>query len=265
MTMAATITATIIIIRLPKWKWITLLFSTVPIAMLSNMIRIVATGWCYYMITGPKAKEWAHDVSGLLMMPLALLLVWLELQLLSWLVPERTKSGDLRADLRLMSSVNSVGDIPRTGQGLFIVAVVDHVLYFRVFDDDGDLVVDTNEKRLLAQSQQIADLRKELESLWPLEKLAKSEKVRVIAAVTSIVQHTRTEDQRVILPVLYDKTAGEKASGKDKQKNTDLDELPQSKPKPKPKNDARKVILPALYDNTSGKKKQQNTDLDKLA
>ena len=90
MTMAATITATIILIPLPTWKRITLLVSTVPIAMLSNMLRIVATGWCYYEMTGPKAKEWAHDLSGLLMMPLALILVGLELQLLSWLVPGRT-------------------------------------------------------------------------------------------------------------------------------------------------------------------------------
>ena len=94
MTMAATITATIILIPLPTWKRITLLVSTVPIAMLSNMIRIVATGWCYYEITGPTAKEWAHDLSGWLMMPLALILVGLELQLLSWLVPDRTKDED---------------------------------------------------------------------------------------------------------------------------------------------------------------------------
>ena len=94
MTMAATITATIILIPLPTWKRITLLASTVPIAMLSNMLRIVATGWCYYEITGPKAKEWAHDVSGYLMMPMALVLVGLELQLLSWLVPARTAEDD---------------------------------------------------------------------------------------------------------------------------------------------------------------------------
>ena len=94
MTMAATITATIILIPLPTWKRITLLASTIPIAMLSNMLRIVATGWCYYLITGPKAKEWAHDLSGLLMMPLALILVGLELQLLSWLVPNRTAEDD---------------------------------------------------------------------------------------------------------------------------------------------------------------------------
>jgi exosortase len=94
MTMAATITATIILIPLPTWKRITLLASTVPIAMLSNMLRIVATGWCYYEITGPKAKEWAHDLSGYLMMPMALVLVGLELQLLSWLVPNRTAEDD---------------------------------------------------------------------------------------------------------------------------------------------------------------------------
>ena len=92
MTMAATITATIILINLPTWKRIVLLASTVPIAMLSNMIRIVATGWCYYEFEGPKAKEWAHDVSGWLMMPLALALVGLELRLLSWLATDGTES-----------------------------------------------------------------------------------------------------------------------------------------------------------------------------
>jgi exosortase len=105
MTMAATITATIILIPLPTWKRITLLFSTVPIAMLSNMIRIVATGWCYYIITGPKAKEWAHDASGWLMMPLALLLVWLELQLLSWLVPDKT-ADDVEDQKRFIPGIN---------------------------------------------------------------------------------------------------------------------------------------------------------------
>jgi hypothetical protein len=39
-------------------------------------------------------------VSGLLMMPLALILVGLELQLLSWLVPERTAEDD--ADQKLV-------------------------------------------------------------------------------------------------------------------------------------------------------------------
>jgi exosortase len=112
MTMAATITATIILIPLPTWKRITLLASTVPIAMLSNMLRIVATGWCYYEITGPKAKEWAHDLSGYLMMPMALLLVGLELQLLSWLVPDRTAEDDDDQKIVMFPRRSEDSDIP---------------------------------------------------------------------------------------------------------------------------------------------------------
>jgi exosortase len=94
MTLAATVTATVLLLPLPLWKRITLLLSAVPIAMISNIIRIVTTGWCYYYIKGAHAKEWAHDISGLLMMPLALILVGLELQLLSWLALERTEDEE---------------------------------------------------------------------------------------------------------------------------------------------------------------------------
>ncbi len=90
MCLAATVTATIILLPLAKWKRIALLVSAVPIALISNIFRIVGTGWCYYYIQGEKAKEWAHDISGWLMMPMALILVGLELQLLSWLDPEKT-------------------------------------------------------------------------------------------------------------------------------------------------------------------------------
>jgi len=94
MTLTATVTATIILISLPTWKRICLLLSVVPIALFSNMIRIVATGWCYYLITGPRGKEWAHDITGWLMPVLALVLVGLELGVLSWLVPEESNDDD---------------------------------------------------------------------------------------------------------------------------------------------------------------------------
>jgi len=94
MTMVATVMAIIILVPLPTWKRIVLLVSVVPIALLSNMIRIVTTGWCYYLITGSNAKEWAHDISGWLMMPMALVLVGIELLTLSWLVPKEDEPGD---------------------------------------------------------------------------------------------------------------------------------------------------------------------------
>jgi exosortase len=94
MTLTATVTATIILISLPTWKRICLLLSVVPIALFSNIVRIVTTGWCYHLITGPSAKEKAHDISGWLMMPLALVLVGIELGILSWLVPEESADDD---------------------------------------------------------------------------------------------------------------------------------------------------------------------------
>jgi exosortase/archaeosortase family protein len=100
MTMAATIAATIILVPLPSWKRITLLLSIVPIALVSNMARILTTGWCYYLFPESTAKHIAHDWSGYLMMPLALVLVVLELALLAWLVPK--KSADDRPVMPLL-------------------------------------------------------------------------------------------------------------------------------------------------------------------
>jgi hypothetical protein len=93
-------------------------------------------------------------------------------------------------DLRLMSPVKDVGDIPTGGKNLIIVAAVDQVLHFRIFDGAGNRVVDTDETKLPRQARPIDDLRKQLASLWSLQGLIKSEKDRVITAVTSIVGHT---------------------------------------------------------------------------
>ena len=57
MTLAATVTATIMLLPLPRWKRFVLLASAVPIALISNMSRIVTTGWCYYYIEGERGTH----------------------------------------------------------------------------------------------------------------------------------------------------------------------------------------------------------------
>src|SRR5512135_646598 len=52
-------------------------------------------------------------------------------------------------DLRLMSSLNDVSGIPTEGKNLIVVVTVNNVLHFRIFDGDGKVVVDTDEKRLV--------------------------------------------------------------------------------------------------------------------
>jgi tetratricopeptide (TPR) repeat protein len=96
---------------------------------------------------------------------------------------ERNPNND---DLRLMSSLSDLSAIPTEGKGLSVVASVGQSLHFRIFDDDGKMVVDTDEKRLPNQEQLLADLKKQLEGLWPPHRLDRRERLRVIDAVKLI-------------------------------------------------------------------------------
>jgi exosortase len=83
------ITATTILVRTrPLWERVVLMASTVPIALVANILRIAATAWAYHAF-GPKfGDKIAHDTAGWLMMPIALVLVWIELKAFAWLVVE---------------------------------------------------------------------------------------------------------------------------------------------------------------------------------
>ena len=91
------ITAVVLLARdRPMWERVVLLVSTIPIALVSNILRIVVTAWCYYAL-GPRSTinygfgkttvgDLGHDAAGWGMMPIALGLVWLEMAVLSWLI-----------------------------------------------------------------------------------------------------------------------------------------------------------------------------------
>jgi exosortase len=99
MSLSAVVIATITLIPLAVWKRIALLASVLPIALFSNILRIVATGWCYYLFGGEHSRKLAHDWAGFLMMPVALCLVFAEMSLLSWLAAENEAPED---DVRLI-------------------------------------------------------------------------------------------------------------------------------------------------------------------
>lgn len=84
------ITATVLMLRdRPIWERVVLLLSTVPIALVSNILRIAATAWCYHRFGREWGDKVVHDTAGWAMMPIALVLVFLELKVLSWLIVER--------------------------------------------------------------------------------------------------------------------------------------------------------------------------------
>ncbi|HEU5116733.1 MAG TPA: exosortase/archaeosortase family protein [Isosphaeraceae bacterium] len=86
------ITATVLTIARdrPLWERVVLLLSTIPIALIANIIRIAATAWAYYLLGAQFGEKIAHDTAGWAMMPIALALIWLEMRLFNWLVVEES-------------------------------------------------------------------------------------------------------------------------------------------------------------------------------
>jgi exosortase len=88
MTFFALATALALVVKAPPLDRVVLVASAVPIALVANVARITATGMAYYGFGSAAAQAIMHDFSGWLMMPLALLLLWLELRFLSKLFVE---------------------------------------------------------------------------------------------------------------------------------------------------------------------------------
>jgi exosortase len=77
--------ALVMIIDRPWWDKLVILLSAVPIALVSNMVRIVTTG-LLLMAFGQKTPwldQIIHDWAGFAMMPVGLGLLWVELAILS--------------------------------------------------------------------------------------------------------------------------------------------------------------------------------------
>jgi exosortase len=85
-------TAVALIVKRPLWEKLLLVASAIPIALVVNVLRITATGVLFETVNGQVAKLVFHDLAGWLMMPLALVILGLELQFLKRLVIERTWS-----------------------------------------------------------------------------------------------------------------------------------------------------------------------------
>jgi exosortase len=59
-----------------------ILLSAIPVALISNIIRVTITGILYNVGAGEMANYFFHEVAGWIMMPLALGMMWVELKVL---------------------------------------------------------------------------------------------------------------------------------------------------------------------------------------
>ena len=74
-----------------RWSWWQkgmVLLAALPVAIIANVVRIVATGLLYQWVSSEAGKTFSHDISGYVMIPFAALLLWLFLIYLDRLFPQ---------------------------------------------------------------------------------------------------------------------------------------------------------------------------------
>ena len=87
---AALAFAYVIVVRRSWWERAVLLLAALPIALIANSTRIVATGLLYELVSGDAGRHFSHDLAGWVMIPFAALLFALVLGYLRWLVRDVT-------------------------------------------------------------------------------------------------------------------------------------------------------------------------------
>ena len=78
------LTGMALVVKRPWFDRVLILVSAVPVAVLSNVIRIALTGVLYNEGGRELGDRVFHDFAGWMMMPIALVVLWAELKVLDW-------------------------------------------------------------------------------------------------------------------------------------------------------------------------------------
>jgi exosortase len=92
-------TAVALVRRRPGGQRVAVVISAVPIALATNVLRITVTGVMHETVGAKVADAIYHDLAGWLMMPVALALLWVELQILKRLFLETPESSPQTAKI----------------------------------------------------------------------------------------------------------------------------------------------------------------------
>jgi len=80
------------LVHRPVWQRGVVLLSSIPIAIFCNVARLAATSILYLSASSEVAERFFHDFAGITMMPIAILLLFLELWVLQWLVEDEGRA-----------------------------------------------------------------------------------------------------------------------------------------------------------------------------
>jgi exosortase len=98
-TFIALSTAAALVVRRPLLDKVVLVASSIPVALLANIIRIVATGILHDKVGSHAANVFYHDLAGWVMIPLALLMYWFEIWILSRILVEPEEKAPMSVGL----------------------------------------------------------------------------------------------------------------------------------------------------------------------
>jgi exosortase len=74
-----------------RWSWwqkCLVLLAALPVAIVANVMRIVATGILYQYVSSEAGHRFSHDIAGFVMIPLAAAILWMLLMYLDRLFPQ---------------------------------------------------------------------------------------------------------------------------------------------------------------------------------
>ena len=94
-------TAVAMLIQKPLWEKLLIACSAVPIALISNILRITITGVFYDTLGNNYGGAFFHDLAGWLMMPLGLVFLVVELWILKTLLIERSSDVALPTQITM--------------------------------------------------------------------------------------------------------------------------------------------------------------------
>ena len=118
MLMAFIIVAAFIayMVKRPRWQKAVLLASSIPVAVICNMVRIFATAVLMVYVSAETGQKFFHDFAGYVMMPIAVLLLFGELSLIDRIIlPDsecRKGPGGAKAKSVVRARKTSSPDVP---------------------------------------------------------------------------------------------------------------------------------------------------------
>ena len=90
-------------------------------------------------------------------------------------------------DFRVKLLADEEKEVPTNAKNLIVVGSLAGVLHIRIFDRDGEMVVDTDESKRPTQAQQFAALKTHIKNLRAGDEIGGSESRPIVTAVTAIV------------------------------------------------------------------------------